>query len=246
MPGGDARQRGPGHIGAPAVTDEKQLLRREAGFLQKALEQSAAALLHAVSAGDKAAVKAWIAAAAQHRVDLRLRQVHIGDIIELFPLLFKRLHRIQHGLVRRTGGQFCSALRRCVIAGKAGAGVDFSQRYLPALGGAGLTLGPDAGSVKIVANQAEKSCRHSNVAFYKRVKHVKGDGVKVRSFMANLFCQVHGRYGICGRNRTPAAKPSQMILMRSARQPCLSRRTCTVCQLSLASSHSQPDSPSRR
>ena len=26
MPGGDARQRGPGHIGAPAVTDEKQLM----------------------------------------------------------------------------------------------------------------------------------------------------------------------------------------------------------------------------
>lgn len=37
MPGGDARQRGPGHIGAPAVTDEKQLFRREAGFLQKRL-----------------------------------------------------------------------------------------------------------------------------------------------------------------------------------------------------------------
>lgn len=42
--------------------------------------------------------------------------------------------------------------------------------------------------------------------------------------MANLFCQVHGRYGICGRNRTPAAKPFQMIFMRSARQPCLSRQ----------------------
>ena len=110
MPGSDARQRGPGHIGAPAVTDEKQLPRREAGFLQKALEQSAAALLHTVSTGDKAAVKAGIAAAAQHRVDLRLRQVHIGDIVELFPLLFKCLHRIQHGPVCRTGGQLCSIL----------------------------------------------------------------------------------------------------------------------------------------
>ena len=33
-------------------------------------------------------------AAAQHRVDLRLRQVHIGDIVELFPLLFKQSSKL--------------------------------------------------------------------------------------------------------------------------------------------------------
>ena len=65
------------HIGAPAIPNEKHLLCVLLRLMQELPEQLSAALLHTVGAGDKAAVKEGIAAAAQHGVNLCVRQIHI-------------------------------------------------------------------------------------------------------------------------------------------------------------------------
>ena len=246
MPRSYPCQRGPGHIGAPAVSDEKHPPGVQFRLVQKLFEQSAAALLHTVGAGDEAPRKLGVTAAAQHGVDLRLRQVHIGNIVEFFALLRQFLHSGLHRRISRAGGQLGSALLRGVITRKAGPGVDFRQRYFPAFSGAGFALGPGAGGIKRLAPQAEKIRRRGSITLDERVKHVESHRVIPGGHMADVFRQIHGRYGVCGWNLTPAAKPFQMILMRSARRPWPSRKTCTVCQASFASSHSQPMTPSRR
>ena len=187
MPRSYPCQCGPGHIGAPAVPDEKHLPGVQFRLVQKLFEQSAAALLHTVGAGDEASRKLGVAAAAQHGVDLRLRQVHIGNIVEFFALLRQFLHSGLHRCVSRAGGQLGSALLRGVITRKAGPGVDFRQRYFPAFGGAGFALGPGAGGIKRLAPQAEKIRRRGSVTPDERVKHVESHRVIPGGPMADVF-----------------------------------------------------------
>ena len=77
MPDRNTGQRRTGDIRPPAVPDKKHLPCVQLRLMQKLPEQLSASLLHTVGAGHKTAVKGGVAAAAQHRIDLRLRQVHV-------------------------------------------------------------------------------------------------------------------------------------------------------------------------
>ena len=246
VPGTDAAESSPGHIGTPAVPNEKNILRAGVRLTQKGPKQLAAALLHAVICRDKTAVQKCVAAFLQHGIQLGFGQIHVGDVVDSLALRMQCTGRLQHRQVGHGTGKLGGALSSRVIACHAGAGVDISKRHFPAFGGAGLGFGPGAGFGEIRAQHRKQVGGAGCIALDERIKHIKGHHRVRRSLVQKRFSQFHGSMGISGAKRTPAKNPFHMMPMRQALRPCGLRSTCTVCQASFASSHSQPRTPSRR